>query len=48
MSGAPHGESGTSSIIGAAVDQAHVSRCREELKMLNIKADVMREELNES
>lgn len=37
-----------SSIIDAAVDMAHVERCREELKMMNIKAEVMHEELNEA
>ena len=36
------------SIINAAVDMAHVERCREELKLMNIKADVMREELNDA
>ena len=39
------GQAGAS-IINAAVDHAHVERCREELKLMNIKAEVMREELN--
>ena len=36
------------SILSAAVDMAHVEKCREELKLMNIKADVMREELNDA
>ena len=36
------------SIINAAVDQAHVERCREELKMMNIKQQVMFEEYNDA
>jgi len=36
------------SIINAAVDLAHVEKCREELKLMNIKSDVMREELNDA
>ena len=36
------------SIISAAANLKHVEKCREELKMLNIKSEVMREELNEA
>ena len=34
------------SIIDAAVDHAHVQKCKEELKLMTIKAEVMREELH--
>lgn len=37
-----------SSIIEEAASMAHVEQCRKELQLMNIKADVMREELNES
>ena len=37
-----------SSIIDAAVNTAHVEKCRQELQLMNIKADVMREELHEA
>lgn len=36
------------SIIEAAASTAHVEQCRKDLQLMNIKADVMREELNES
>lgn len=37
-----------SATIAAAANLAHVEKCNEELKMLNIKHDVMREELQEA
>ena len=42
----PSESSGVQSLIGAAVDHAHVEKCHQELKMLNIKEEVMREELS--
>lgn len=40
--------SNLSSILNEAASAAHLQKCREEMNMLNIKEEVMREELNES
>ena len=48
ISQASSGMDNQASIINAAANLKHVEKCREEIKMLNIKSEVMREELNEA
>lgn len=40
--------SNLSSILNEAASAAHLQKCRDELNMLHIKEEVMREELNEA